>query len=83
MIIPIRCFTCGKVVADLWEPYMERLTEEYKKSHSDNNYTSSILLYTTDVTNQTIESKVLDELGITRFCCRRMLLTHVDLCNKI
>jgi DNA-directed RNA polymerase subunit N (RpoN/RPB10) len=21
MIIPVRCFTCGKVVADKWEPY--------------------------------------------------------------
>lgn len=23
MIIPIRCFTCGKVIANLWEPYQE------------------------------------------------------------
>ncbi len=24
-------------------------------------------------------NKVLDELGIKRYCCRRMLLSHVDL----
>ncbi|HIQ03091.1 MAG TPA: DNA-directed RNA polymerase subunit N [Desulfurococcales archaeon] len=24
-------------------------------------------------------SKVLDELGIKRYCCRRMLLSHIDL----
>ncbi len=25
MIIPLRCFTCGKEVASLWEPYLEKL----------------------------------------------------------
>lgn len=25
----------------------------------------------------------LDELGLTRYCCRRMLLTHVDLIEKL
>lgn len=27
--------------------------------------------------------KVLDELGIRRYCCRRMLLSHLDLINEI
>ncbi|MBD3228260.1 MAG: DNA-directed RNA polymerase subunit N [Candidatus Lokiarchaeota archaeon] len=26
MIIPIRCFTCGKIIADKWETYEERVT---------------------------------------------------------
>jgi hypothetical protein len=25
----------------------------------------------------------LDELGLKRYCCRRMLLTHVDLIEKL
>jgi DNA-directed RNA polymerase I, II, and III subunit RPABC5 len=25
----------------------------------------------------------LDTLGLTRYCCRRMLLTHVDLIEKL
>ena len=25
----------------------------------------------------------LDELGLRRYCCRRMLLTHVDLIEKL
>lgn len=25
MIIPVRCFTCGKVVGQLWEEYKKRL----------------------------------------------------------
>ena len=27
--------------------------------------------------------KVLDELGVKRYCCRRMLLSHVDLIDEI
>ncbi len=25
----------------------------------------------------------LDALGLTRYCCRRMLMTHVDLIEKL
>ena len=27
--------------------------------------------------------KTLDSVGITRYCCRRMLLSHVDLIDEI
>jgi DNA-directed RNA polymerase subunit N len=27
--------------------------------------------------------KILDSLGVTRYCCRRMLLSHVDLIDEI
>ena len=30
-----------------------------------------------------IISEVLDELNLKRYCCRRMLLTHVDLIDKL
>ncbi len=59
MIMPIRCFTCGKVVADKWEEFSSRVKtgEEAKK--------------------------VLDELGISRYCCRRMFISHVDIIDDI
>lgn len=25
MIIPVRCFTCGKEIASLWEPFQEKV----------------------------------------------------------
>ena len=31
MIIPIRCSSCGKVIAHLWEEYNEKLQESYKQ----------------------------------------------------
>lgn len=27
MIIPVRCFTCGKVVGQLWEDYKKRIAK--------------------------------------------------------
>jgi DNA-directed RNA polymerases I, II, and III subunit RPABC5 len=31
MIIPIRCFTCGKVIAGLWETYKKLLSQGYSE----------------------------------------------------
>lgn len=59
MLIPVRCFTCGSVVADRHAAYKERTT------------------------NGENAGKVLDDLGITRYCCRRMLLTSVETIKQI
>jgi len=29
------------------------------------------------------EGQALDRLGLNRYCCRRMLMTHVDLIEKL
>ena len=54
MIIPIRCFSCGKPIAHLWEEYKKR-TEAGENP-----------------------GKVLDELGVERYCCRAVFLGQVD-----
>tara|TARA_Y100000817_G_C16573010_1_gene418438 strand:- start:65 stop:316 length:252 start_codon:yes stop_codon:yes gene_type:complete len=79
MIIPIRCFTCGKVVAHLYEDYRNKLQEELKDEEMLSTYA------TNDVYNskKTIEGKLLDELGINRYCCRRMFLCQNDICKTI
>lgn len=59
MIIPVRCFSCGKVVGDKWDQYLKLLEEEIE------------------------EGEALTQLGLKRYCCRRMVLTHVDLIEKI
>ena len=41
MIIPIRCFTCGKLIAHLWEKYEDELQKEY-----DYDYDYDFLLNT-------------------------------------
>ncbi|HLD12010.1 MAG TPA: DNA-directed RNA polymerase subunit N [Candidatus Nanoarchaeia archaeon] len=59
MIIPIRCMSCGKPVAHLWEDYQARL----KKGEDC--------------------KKVLDALGLQRYCCRALFLGHVDLLEEV
>ena len=33
--------------------------------------------------HKSVQALALDELGLTRYCCRRMVLTHVDLITKL
>ena len=61
MIIPIRCFSCGKPIAQLWEPFKERLEKEGEENRK----------------------KILDELGLKRYCCRAIFLGHVDLIDTV
>jgi DNA-directed RNA polymerase subunit N len=54
MIIPVRCFSCGKPIAHLWDEFKKRVAEgEHPK-------------------------KVLDDLGLERYCCRADFLGQED-----
>jgi len=55
MMIPIRCWSCGKPIAHLWQAYCDRVQKGEERK------------------------KVLDELGLDRYCCRAMMLGQVDL----
>ena len=74
MIIPIRCMTCGKVLADKWNYYVENT-----KTEEEHN------IINTNVKNvkKTKKGEVMDKLGLKRYCCRRHILTHCDLVEII
>lgn len=79
MIIPVRCMTCGKVVGDKWRHYereVRRLKEARGISLEHNTYYQGADMVTS---GKTPECEVLDNLGLERYCCRRMLLSHIDL----
>lgn len=79
MIIPIRCFTCNKVIAHLWEEYINRIQMAYL----DDTVKKDRFVDIETLEKKTIEGKIMDELKLKRYCCRRMMLSHVDLCEKI
>ena len=79
MIIPIRCFTCGKLLANLWETYQLTLQTEINNLKDQEKYKIDI----DENTKKSIEHAILNKMGITRYCCRRMMISHVDLCDKI
>lgn len=76
MIIPIKCFTCGKVLADCYQAYLRMVRE--KKINQDMEINEVIYLTKTNV-DKTPEGQTLDELNFTKPCCRRHILTHVDI----
>jgi DNA-directed RNA polymerase subunit N (RpoN/RPB10) len=76
MIIPIRCVSCNNVLAGKWLTYLKKV-EEFKKK--DGRSPNDEMQYLTNTTSKTAEGKALDELNLTRQCCRRHMLTHVDL----
>lgn len=73
MIIPVKCFTCGKVIADKYEYYIRETRKRKEGVNID-----KVTYLTKDNIKKTIEGDVLDELQLTKYCCRRHLLTHVD-----
>jgi DNA-directed RNA polymerase I, II, and III subunit RPABC5 len=76
MIIPVKCFTCGNVLADKYRYYLEevRKMKELKKQDNDR-----VVYLTTTNMEKTPEGVVLDNLGLKNVCCRRHMLTHVDI----
>jgi DNA-directed RNA polymerase subunit N (RpoN/RPB10) len=74
MIIPIKCFSCGKVIADKYRYYINTVQLRKKEKNIPD-----VVYLTNHNTEKSIEGVVLDELNITRMCCRRHMLTHVDI----
>lgn len=75
MIIPVKCFTCGKVLADKYEYYLRNVKEIKMKQAMDIN---KVVYLTEHNIEKTPEGKVLDDLKLNKMCCRRHMLTHVD-----
>ena len=66
-MIPVRCFTCGTIISNVWEDYKKRVEERKKEMGTDEIRVGDIL----------------DELGIRRYCCRRMILSHAELVDAL
>jgi DNA-directed RNA polymerase subunit N (RpoN/RPB10) len=76
MIIPIKCFTCGKVLADKYSFYKEEVRRIKLSRNIDIN---KVIYLTKDFSDKTPEGEVLDDLGLKHICCRRHMLSHVDI----
>jgi|TARA_B110000858_G_C17448231_1_gene312984 DNA-directed RNA polymerase subunit N (RpoN/RPB10) len=80
MIIPVRCFTCGKVLADKWNSYIEQVQKHYNNDIPEYN---SMRIVDIQKNEESAEKKILDEMRIKRYCCRRVMLSTIDLVDKI
>ena len=59
MLVPVRCFSCGKLIADKFDDFQNGIKTGKEPE------------------------KILDELGLQRYCCRRMLLTTVETIQQV
>ena len=76
MLIPVKCFTCGKVLADKYRFYQ---TEIKKRKINKKMDVDKVIYLTKDFIDKTPEGEVLDLLKLNKYCCRRHMLTHVDI----
>ena len=76
MIIPIKCFTCGTVLADKYRFYTEEVRKRKLAKSMD---VEKVVYLTKEFHDKTPEGEVLDELNMVKMCCRRHFLTHVDI----
>ena len=86
MIIPPRCFTCGTVIGDKWTHFITAVQKD--KQESDETVESELDIEYINVTDEgrikkSIEGKVLDQLNMHKYCCRRMFLGNVHLITHI
>jgi len=59
MLIPVRCFSCGKPIGQLWDDYKKRTAKGEKAE------------------------KIFGPLGLKRYCCRRMFISHRDFIDNV
>lgn len=87
MIIPIRCFTCGKVVADKYDFYMDKVSKLEKEKNAEGINVASTSKAPPVKKDKYFDSvytgEILNSIGLTRYCCRRHMLTTVDMMDTI
>ena len=76
MIIPIKCFTCGNLLADKYLYYQKEVGKLKQKKGIDNE---KVIYLDEEKLVKTPEGIILDQLKLTKICCRRHMLTHVDI----
>ncbi len=88
MIVPIRCFTCGKPIPlDKWHAYLDMINEENRDETIKRLPETPIRPFgqknELEAKDVTPEYVALNLLGIRKMCCRRMYLGTIDIFDKL
>jgi DNA-directed RNA polymerase subunit N (RpoN/RPB10) len=76
MLIPVKCFTCGTVIGDKYLFYQKRVYE----IKIERKINPEVIQYLDETRiDKTVEGEVLDLLKLSKMCCRRHMLTHVNI----
>jgi DNA-directed RNA polymerase subunit N len=90
MLIPIKCYTCGKVLADKYLYYKKELIRKTLALKTDNdninknsNKDPLMIDISVEDVKMTPAGEIMDELGLDRICCRKVMLTSIDIIDEI
>jgi DNA-directed RNA polymerase I, II, and III subunit RPABC5 len=84
--IVVKCVTCGMVLADKFIYYKEEVRKRKLNNQGKENIENNdnlkynlegVLYFTNTYKNKTFEGEVLDEMDITKICCRRHFISKV------
>ena len=76
MLIPVKCFTCGKVIGNKYNYYLKEIV---KRKEQMGEIPQEIQYLDDKSIDKTVEGILLDELKMKDMCCRRHFLTHVNI----
>jgi DNA-directed RNA polymerase subunit N (RpoN/RPB10) len=76
MLIPVKCFTCGKVIGNKYNYYLKEIV---KRKEQMGEIPQEIQYLDDKSIDKTVEGILLDELKLKDMCCRRHFLTHVNI----
>jgi DNA-directed RNA polymerase I, II, and III subunit RPABC5 len=65
------------VLADKYRFYVEEVRKRKLGRGMDD--VKKVLYLTKEFSEKTVEGEVMDFLGLQKMCCRRHMLTHVDI----
>ena len=88
MLIPVRCYTCGEILSDKWVAYITAIQSDKNKIEGKvDPETDYLELKYLDIKDpnpeKSIEGKILDELELHKYCCRRMMLGNVHIISYL
>ena len=69
-MLPPRCFSCGKPLAQLQIPW-EKGIENIKKQNLD------------ETSEHAERRKLMNDLGANRYCCRGQLMGYIDMVKLV
>jgi len=82
MLIPVRCFTCNKVLGDKYNLYIS-LAREYMEEQDIEDPEEIRYMDTTKKQDFSPYGRAMNDLNLTRYCCRRHMLGHVDVIHDL
>ena len=83
MIIPVKCMTCNKVLADKYNYYERELLRKKLALNVDIDIDPLIININAKDIKKTIAGEIMDELGLHRICCRKVMLTSINIIDEI